>query len=84
MNRSRSGIAHRCQGRWQMRRTIAVVFGVVAALAGVSWLVISRVADQHVIRLADVPRVFEQLSRNGSDGSFAVFMFSDHRKGRGA
>jgi hypothetical protein len=32
------------------------------------------------VRLADVPKVFEQLKTQGSEGSFAAFMFSDHGK----
>jgi hypothetical protein len=32
------------------------------------------------VRLADVPKVFEQLKTQGSAGSFAAFMFSDRGK----
>jgi hypothetical protein len=40
----------------------------------------SQVAEQYFVHLSDVPEVFQQLKQRGSDGSFAVFMFSDHSK----
>lgn len=57
-----------------------VVAVVLAVCIGLTWLVKSRVAEQHVVRLADIPQIFDKLKSRGSDGSFAVFMFSDHGK----
>jgi hypothetical protein len=55
-----------------------IVVGVFVVCLALVWFLRSRVAEQYVVRLADVPRVFEQLQQQGSEGSFAVFMFSDH------
>ena len=40
----------------------------------------NQAAEQYSVRLSDVPEVFQQLKQRGTDGSFAVFMFSDHGK----
>jgi hypothetical protein len=61
-------------------RDQVVVAVVIAVCIGVTWLVKSRVAEQHVVRLADIPQVYDKLKSQGSDRSFAVFMFSDRGK----
>jgi len=57
-----------------------IVFGAVALCLALAWFIRSRVAEQYVVRLSDIPQVYEQLRVEGSDRSFAVFMFSDHGK----
>lgn len=57
-----------------------IVLGAVAMCIALVWFIRSRVAEQHVVRLSDIPQVYEKLRAEGSDGSFAVFMFSDHGK----
>jgi hypothetical protein len=54
--------------------------GVLAGILCLVWLVRSRVAEQYVVHIDDVPRVFQQLQAHGREGSFAVFMFSEHGK----
>ena len=54
------------------------VCGAVAVLLTLAWFVRSRVAEQYEVHIADVPKIFEQLREQGSDGSFAVFIFTDH------
>jgi len=61
-------------------RDILVVAIVLVACAGVAWFLRSRVAEQHVVQLSDIPQVYERLKEQGSEGAFAVFMFSDHGK----
>lgn len=58
-------------------KEIAVAAGVAIVIGGLAWLIKSRVAEQHVVRLSDIPEVFERLGAQGTDGSFAVFMFRD-------
>ena len=59
---------------------LIIVCGGVAVLFAIVWLIKSRVAEQYPVHIADVPKVFQQLREHGSDGSFAVFMFTDHGK----
>jgi hypothetical protein len=59
---------------------IITVCGVVTVCLALVWFIRSRVAEQYAVRIADVPTVFQQLREHGTDGSFAVFMFSDHGK----
>jgi hypothetical protein len=40
----------------------------------------SQMAEQYSVKLSDVPEVLQQLKQRGSNGSFAVFMFSNQRK----
>ena len=59
---------------------LVIVCGAVAVCLALVWFIRSRVAEQYVVHISDVPMVFQQLRQHGSDGSFAVFMFSDHGK----
>src|SRR5687767_9391491 len=59
---------------------LIIICGVVAGLLAIVWFIGSRVAEQYPVQIADVPKVFQQLREQGSDGSFAVFMFTDHGK----
>ena len=61
-------------------RDALVVVVVLVACAGVAWFLKSRVAEQYVVRISDIPQVYERLKERGSEGAFAVFMFSDHGK----
>lgn len=63
-----------------MRNIVIIVVGVLIAGIAIAWLVRSRVAEQYVVHLSDVPKVLHQLQEQSSAGSFAVFMFSDHGK----
>ncbi|HEY7641681.1 MAG TPA: hypothetical protein VH814_18265 [Steroidobacteraceae bacterium] len=57
---------------------LVLICGLVAVCLSLVWFIRSRVAEQYVVHIADVPMVFQQLREHGSDGSFAAFMFSDH------
>ena len=57
---------------------LIIVCGAVALLLAIIWLIRSRVAEQYQVHIADVPMVFQQLRESGSEGAFAVFMFTDH------
>ena len=62
------------------RTGLLIGCGLAALSLAIVWFMRSRVAEQHVVHVADVPMVFQQLRAQGSDGSFATFMFSDHGK----
>ncbi|HKQ14289.1 MAG TPA: hypothetical protein VJT80_12715 [Steroidobacteraceae bacterium] len=64
----------------EMAGSLLIVFGAVALCVALAWFIRSRVAEQYVVRLSDIPQVYEQLKAEGSNQSFAVFMFSDHGK----
>lgn len=55
-----------------------IVLGVIVACLSVAWAGRARAAGPVFVHISDVPKVFAQLKQQGSDGSFAAFMFSDH------
>src|SRR5215475_7639062 len=56
-------------------RIVATIIIAAAVVAGLIWLVRSRVVPTLQVSISDIPRVLDQLSGSGADPTFAVFMF---------